>query len=226
MTTSVPQPLSSPRARTPHPDGTTGDGRTGSSGGSSELDRNAWAPMPPASLPTRSGAIGVVGPVLATLLLAVGVVLVRDALVAGGVLAGTGLVPAGLAALDGLRPGPWFLVGGIVAALLGVWLLAVALGRRVRSRATVASRTGIYLGVGDVARLAIAAAEDVGGVISASTVATRRRVTTTIRTTGDAGIADAVRQAVADRLTILAPVPRVTVAVPGRGRARSRRTTS
>ncbi|WP_127127262.1 DUF6286 domain-containing protein [Georgenia sp. SYP-B2076] len=218
MTTSFPQPVSAPGARTPHPDG-TGDGRAGLPAVSGELDQNDWAPMPPASLPTRSGAIGVVGPVLATLLLAAGVALVLDALITGGILAGTGLVATGLVALDGLRPGPWFLVGGIVAALLGLWLIAVALGRRVRSRVTVSSRTGIYLGVGDVARLASAAAEEVGGVISASTIATRRRVTTTIRSIGDAGIADAVRQAVAARLTMLDPAPRVTVAVRGKGRA-------
>ncbi|TRW44106.1 DUF6286 domain-containing protein [Georgenia yuyongxinii] len=217
MTAHPPQDVSAPGARKAA-GSLVGDPEQGSWSSPAEPDREAWRPMPAARLPTRSGAIGVLGPVLATLLLAAGIVLVIEALVASGLLAGTGLVATGLATLNGLPPGPWFLVGGIVAALMGVWLIVVALSRRVRSRVTVTSRTGIYLGVGDVARLASAAAEEVGGVISASTVATRRRVTTTIRSTGDAGIADAVRRSVADRLTMLDPAPRVAVAVRGKGR--------
>ncbi|MFH5821111.1 DUF6286 domain-containing protein [Georgenia sp. AZ-5] len=176
-----------------------------------------WQPMPAASLPTRSGSIGVVGPALAVLLVAAGAVLVRDALVSGGAVRGRPWIPAALDAVDGLRPGPLFLVGGIVAALLGLWLVYVALRRRVRSRAAVASRTGIYLGLGDVARLASGAAEEVGGVISASTSANRRTVTTTIRSTGGPDVADAVRQAVAERLSPLDPAPRINVAVRGGG---------
>lgn len=174
-----------------------------------------WAPMPPASEPTRSGPVGIVGPILAVILTAIGVLLLRDALVAAGVLTGTAWIPAALGAVEGVRAGPLFLLGGIVAALLGLWLIFAALRPRVRSGVTVASRTGIFLGTGDVARLASAAAEDVGGVISASTVATRRKVRTTIRSTGDPGIAAAVRQAVTDRLTDLDPPPRVTVSVRG-----------
>jgi len=187
-------------------------------------DAAEWEPMPPASQPTRSGPVGIVGPILAVLLIAVGVVLLRDALAAAGVLEGGAWIPAALGALDGVRAGPLFLAGGIVAALLGLWLIVTALRPRVRSGVNVASRTGIFLGTGDVARLASAAAEDVGGVISASTVASRRKVSTTIRTTGGPGIAEAVRQAVTDRLTDLDPPPRVTVTV--RGGSSSRRTAS
>jgi hypothetical protein len=178
-------------------------------------DAPEWEPMPPASQPTRSGPVGIVGPILAVLLIALGVVLLRDALVAAGVLAGAAWIPAALGPLDGVRPGPSFLIGGIVAALLGLWLIFTAVRPRVRSGVKVASRTGIFLGTGDVARLASAAAEDVGGVISASTVATRRKVSTTVRTTGGPGIAAAVRDAVTDRLTDLEPPARVTVTVRG-----------
>lgn len=187
-------------------------------------DAAEWEPMPPASQPTRSGPVGIVGPILAVLLIAAGVVLLRDALVTAGVLAGAAWIPAALGALDGVQAGPLFLIGGIVAALLGLWLIVTALRPRVRSGLAVASRTGIFIGTGDVARLASAAAEDVGGVISASTVASRRRVSTTIRTTGGPGIAAAVREAVTDRLADLDPPPTVTVTV--RGGSSSGRTSS
>lgn len=174
-----------------------------------------WAPMPAASLPTRSGAVGIVGPILAVLLIAAGVALLRDALVGYGLIPGQLWVPAGLRAVDGVAPGTAFLVGGIVAALLGLWLIYIALRRRVRSRATLRSRTGVYLGAGDVARLASAAAGEVGGVMAASSTATRRAVTTTVRTTGGAGVDQAVLDAVHERLDVLDPVPRVRVLVRG-----------
>ncbi|WP_193314529.1 DUF6286 domain-containing protein [Georgenia ruanii] len=178
--------------------------------------------MPPATRPTRSGPIGVVGPVLAVLLIAAGLVLLRDALVGYRAVPGPAWIPLGLGAVDGLAPGTGFLVGGIIAVLVGVWLLYAALRRRVRSRAVLRARTGVYLAPGDIARLASAAAEDVGGVVTASSKAGTRSVRTTVRTTGGPGIDQAVLDAVHQRLDVLDPAPRVTVVVRGpTGRSRS-----
>lgn len=191
-------------------------------GGAASTPTGDWEPMPPATRPTRSGPIGVVGPVLAVLLIAAGLVLLRDALVGYRLVRGPAWIPLGLGTVDGLAPGTAVLVGGIVAALVGLWLLYVALRRRVRSRAALRARTGVYLAPGDIARLASAAAEDVGGVVTASSKAGTRSLRTTVRTTGGPGIDEAVREAVHQRLDVLDPAPRVTVVVHGpTGRSRS-----
>ncbi|KAE8765469.1 DUF6286 domain-containing protein [Georgenia thermotolerans] len=204
--------------------GPSGAGGAGAqdSGATARTRAGDWEPMPAATLPTRSGPIGVVGPVLAVLLILAGLVVLRDALVGYRVVRGPAWIPLGIGAADGLAPGTAFLVGGIVAALIGLWLLYVAMRRRVRSRAVVRARTGIYLAPGDIARLASAAAEDVGGVITASSKARTRTVRTTVRTTGGAGIDQAVLDAVHQRLDVLDPAPRVTVVARGpSGRSRS-----
>ncbi len=182
---------------------------------------SAGRPLRPAKQRTGAGPIGWVGPLMALLLTLVGLVLLRDAIFApaGGSTSGW---PAGqpswlgsaTSALDGTAAAGWMVVVGVVLALVGLYLLVVALRRRPRRAIPLAGDSGAYLLVADVARRAGAAASDVDGVLSASASATRHRVTITAETTGGSTgqrISDEVRAAVSESLKALASPPQVRV---------------
>jgi hypothetical protein len=93
-----------------------------------------------------------------------------------------------------------------------VWLIITALRPRSRKTLAVTSATGVFLRTRDIARLASAAADDVDGVLSAHSVASRRTVTVTVES-DTAGIADRVQETVAQRLATLDDPLKVKVRV-------------
>src|SRR6185312_10270076 len=80
-------------------------------------------PMPAARPATGTGPIGVVGPVLAVLLLALGGLLLHEALSAAGLVPGRGWLPPAADAVDDLTPRWWHVPAGLVAALAGAGLI-------------------------------------------------------------------------------------------------------
>jgi len=177
------------------------------------LDTNTRTPMRAATQKTGSGAIGVVGPVLAVLLLALGALLLRDALVAASALSGRQWLPAAAAGLQGFAPARWLIPAGIVLALIGLWLIVTALRPRSRKTVPLTSQTGVFLHTRDVARLASGAAADVDGVLEASSTATRKKVSVVAHATADTGLRESVTAAVTERLAPLQSPPRVSVTV-------------
>ena len=173
----------------------------------------APAPMRAATQKSGSGPVGVLGPVLAVLLLALGALLLRDALVAAGAFAGSPWLPAAADALEGFAPVTWLIPAGIVVALIGLWLLVTALRPRSRKTLPLTSQTGVFLHTRDVARLASGAAGDVDGVLDASSTATRKKVFVAVHATADAGLRESVTAAVTERLAPLQSPPRVDVTV-------------
>jgi hypothetical protein len=114
----------------------------------------------PAPAATRAGRVGWIGVVLSLLVVALGVLVIRDALIIGGQIDGdTWLVPV-VDGTDGLEPSAASTAVGVVVALLGLWLVIVALGRRVRTRLPL-DVPGVTIGIADLARLASSAATDV-----------------------------------------------------------------
>lgn len=166
-----------------------------------------------APAPTGSGRIGVVGPVLALLLTALGALLLREGIVGLGWVAGRPWLDSAAGSLDGFAPPAWVVAAGVVVVLVGLWLLVTALGRRTRRTIAVTSRSGIHLGLRDVARLASGAARDVDGVVSVSTSATRRVVHVRVRALATERVQDEVTTAVRDQLAPLDPTPTVKVTV-------------
>ncbi|WP_432545636.1 DUF6286 domain-containing protein [Kineococcus sp. SYSU DK004] len=165
-----------------------------------------------AGQPTGAGRVGVLGPVLAVLLLAVAAVLAREALVTWGTVGGQPWVPAAVDAADGLAPSPALAAVGVVLVLVGLWVLATGFARRSRRAVAVTSAPGVHVTTRDVARLASGAARSVDGVLSASSSASRRTVTVTVdATSGD--VRTRVEDAVRSGLRSLDPQPRVRVAV-------------
>ncbi|GEK22028.1 DUF6286 domain-containing protein [Cellulomonas xylanilytica] len=154
----------------------------------------------PAAVATRAGRVAWWSIALAVLLVVVGVLVLREALVAAGQVDGSPWVAPAVDRLDGLVPSAVVTAVGVVVALLGLWLVVVALGRRVRTRLDVRSSTGTTLGTGDAARLAASAADDVDRVLSARASATRRAVTVTVSTLEGDDVTAAVRAAVTERL--------------------------
>ncbi|MFB9376663.1 DUF6286 domain-containing protein [Kineococcus gynurae] len=171
---------------------------------------HAQTTMPPARPATGAGPIGVVGPVLAVLLVGLGVVVGREALVADGYVAGSSWAAPALGAVDGLTPTPLVVAIGVVAALVGLWLVVTAL--RPRSRTAVPVDERISLSGRDVARLASGAAADVDGVLDVSTTATRRRVVTTVDALSP-DVSREVQARVEQRLSAIAAQPQVQVKV-------------
>ncbi len=175
--------------------------------------------MRPARQKTSAGRVGVVGPLLALLLTGVGVVLLHDAIARADTNPGRTWIAAALDGVNGLTAQWWMIPLGVVIALLGVWLIITGLRPRSRKTLAVTSATGIFLRTADVARLASAAADDVDGVVAASSVASRRKVTVTVESDRDQ-VADLVRDTVTERLAPLKkPLP-VTVRVRSHYQAR------
>lgn len=185
------------------------------------LRRADLKPMAAAKTPLGPGVISLVGVVLALLVITLGVVAAQTALVAAGALTGSPWLTTSVTAVNGLSPAAWMLPGGIVVALVGLWLVITAVKPRPRTGVALQAATGVFLRPRDIARLAAAAADDVDGVQDARASATRTKVTVHVTTTGandttaQGGVADAVKTAVAGRLSALKKPVRVTVRTPG-----------
>ncbi len=114
-----------------------------------------------------------------------------------------------------LTPAPWMTFAGAALALVGLWLVVLALKpRRVRGVA-ITSSTYLWVEQSGVGRLAVAAAAQVPGVRSARGSAGRRKVAVTVEAvSGDSQqLATSVRDAIAARLAPLTRTPKITVSV-------------
>ena len=168
--------------------------------------------MQAAGQQTGAGRIGLLGPLMALALTAIGFVLLHDAIAEADDRPGRTWLAALVNGLDRHTAEWWMIPAGAGLALLGVWLIVTAVRPRSRRTLAVNSATGVFLRTRDVARLASAAADDVDGVLSAGSVATRRAVTVTVESDRD-GVADLVRDTVGHRLSALASPPKVKVRV-------------
>lgn len=166
-----------------------------------------------ATAPRAAAGASYVAVPAALLLGAVGVVAVRDTAVAAGWLSGQSWVPQAVAAVNGWAPGAWLQPVGIIAAFLGLGLVVIAVKPRRVTAEPIGTDTGAYLGLGDMAKVATAAAEDVAGVLDARSSATRRKVITRCAVTGDTGgeIERLVTDAVSAALQPLRHTPRIVV---------------
>jgi len=165
----------------------------------------------PAKDATRTARVGWLGVLLAVAVVVLGVLCVREALVADGRIDARPWLAPAVDDLDGVGPSVGLAVLGVVVALVGLWLVGLAFGRRPRTRLAVASaasgpgaRSGVTIGVGDAARLARVAAADVDDVLEARASATRRRVTVTVTSHEGVDVRPQVEAAVREQLAPLA----------------------
>jgi len=176
---------------------------------------SAAAPVEPTAgrTPTAAPAAAPWAVLLALVVLALGVVGIRDALIAAGAFGGSSWTKNTANAIDGLTARTWMIPAGIGLAVLGLWWLLAALKPRKRTEIALSGTPGAWMRPGDLARLAQPTVENVDGVVSASTSATRRTVTVNATTTArdTAQVRTAVTEAVGDRLSVVGRAPRVKV---------------
>lgn len=136
------------------------------------------ATTPPKARAT-STAIGILA---ALLVLALGVVGLQEWLSGIGWVDEDGWVSRVIATLDEQRPEAWMIVVAVPAALIGVWLVLVAL--KPRSRTHLPAPGGLDLWATPAALAAIAqnAADRQPGVVSAIARPGRRRIDVEVRT--------------------------------------------
>ena len=171
-----------------------------------------------AKTPWGTPGVGVLGMLLALVVVALGLVGIRDFVVLQGWTGGTAWLPQLADRFHRTFPDAGVVFWGVVALVLGIVLLGFAFGRRPRPAHRLAGEVPMWLGSRDVARLATHAARGVDGVTDVSSSAGRRTLTVTITTTAggrDDAIDGAVTRAVLDRLSPLARPPRVEVQAKG-----------
>lgn len=174
-------------------------------------DPGPYAPFPAAPPPVGAGPVPALGILLAVTVTALGVIALRDGLAGTGAISGQDWLGTRLASVAELSPAAWMLPVGVLAAVVGVALLLIALRPRRAAATGLSAAPGVYLGARDLARIAVTAAEDVDGVISAKAAGTHRSLTVTLRTTGAADAVEQVRTAATGQLSGLDPTPRVRV---------------
>lgn len=94
---------------------------------------------------------------------------------------------------------------------MGLVLLVTALRPSVSAATAVTAETGVFLRPRDVNRLVETAAEGVDGVLGVRVSSTPRRLKVDIRSTGDEGVEERVRDAVTAGLAPLEHQPTVRV---------------
>lgn len=173
----------------------------------------------PAAVPVGAAGASYVAAFLALLVVAVGALAVRDAAVAAGWLGGIRWIPivgdVGGDAVHGLVPAGWMLPAGVAVAAVGIALVVTALAPRRKTATALVADTTVYLARSDVARVASAAAQQVPGVVAATTKASQRKVTVRCHSTGaaDQEFRQSVVDAVKTELDLLRRTPRVVVRI-------------
>ncbi len=151
---------------------------------------------------------------LAALLVGLGVVAGQEAVAASGAVRGLapedGWMTGAATGLEGAALGPSALLAGAIVLVLGIVLLWAAWHSGPRY-APLESAPAVVLRPKDVARLAAAAAEDVDGVLGASSTASARRVTVRLESTGGEDVLGEAEQVVGRRLQLLASPPALRV---------------
>lgn len=155
--------------------------------------------------------------VLAVVLALIGVVGVHDALTRAGVwLHGPTWVGMVIEHTNGTGSSLWMSVAGIALALLGLWLLILALKPRRRHGLQLQAASTIWLDYKAIASMATATATGTDGIAEARSSVGRRRVTVDAvmapDATDDPGeLSRRIQRAVTDRLAPLVRPPTARV---------------
>lgn len=174
-------------------------------------DAHTKAPLQPAKTPVGLGAITYVGLLLALGVILLGVVGLQAGAAAAGLMRTRPWLTRAVEGVQGLRPLGWAPLVAVVLLIVGLWLLVIALRPRPKTGVPLDARTGVFLRPKDIASLAQDAADDIDGVTSADASASRGKVRVHVKSTSGTAVADAVQQAVTQRLAPLRNQVRVVV---------------
>lgn len=163
--------------------------------------------------PVGVGASPLVAQLLALALVALGVVGVQDLLARTGALAQEPWLDTALSSVDGVAAdSPWVLVGGIVAAVVGLLLLPIPFRRRPRKALELKAATGVRLRTQDLSKLVRGSLETVDGVTDVDVRTSGRTVRVTAATVVSddrrSGVTRDLRKQLAPTLGALEKAPR------------------
>ena len=161
-------------------------------------------------VPRRPPGVGILGMLLALVLVALGVLLVHEGLALQGWVDTSPLLQHLLSREAVVEPGALTTLVAAVAALLGLWLLTTAFKRGRRRGVELGTTTSVWMSHGDRDRLVTGTAEDVDGVLGARASVSRRRAVVHVDTTTPE-VRGEVASAVERRLAALDAPPRVVV---------------
>lgn len=165
-----------------------------------------------AKQPVGTGQAAWIGQLVALVLIVVGVVGIREAALAVGWTSGSSWVESLARRADhGYGRSGWLVPIGIVAVVLGVWLVVVAVRPRPKKTLALASGTGVFLTRRGIQNLVHRCADDVDGVTAVQVDASRRRVVVRVTATDPGSVGPAVTAAVTQRLQALTNPPTVAV---------------
>lgn len=165
-----------------------------------------------AKQPVGTGQAAWIGQLVAVVLIVVGVIGIREAVLAAGWTSGSSWAASLARRADhGYGHSVWLVPIGIVAVVLGVWLVIVAVRPRPKKTLALASGTGVFLTRRGIQNLVLRCADDVDGVTAAQVDATRRKVVVRVTATDPGSVGAAVRVAVTERLQALTNPPAVSV---------------
>jgi hypothetical protein len=163
--------------------------------------------------PVARPAAGVVGVLVALVLIVVGAVGVAEMLRAVGLLRGEVIRPGWFGWTAVLEPTSWLRTAGIAAVVVGLLLLVIVVKPRRRTHLAVQGPdTMVWIAAADAARLAAESATALDSVTAASVTAKHRRLDATITTFGDPErVRDEVRTSIAERLHTVSPQPHLRI---------------
>ncbi|AHW64820.1 Putative membrane protein [Corynebacterium glyciniphilum AJ 3170] len=177
------------------------------------------APQPKASPLARGWTI-----VLGLVLLGVTAVIIRDVLILNDSVSGRQLLPPVFAWFATVQNESWMLWAGIGCALVAAFFLLVSVRPRRRTHMAFGDGSELYARPVDVARLSTATARRVPGVLSAHTVATRKKISVKVVTAVTPESTETIRARVSTHVSelsaLLDPAPNVQVTVTPGGEGR------
>lgn len=179
--------------------------------GRSAQDGEAGGPLRAAKEPVGPGGVTYVGMLLALIVLLVGATGLQTAAAAAGLTTSRPWWTRAVEGVQGLRPLSWAVPVAVLLVLVGLWLVVTGLRPRPKTAVALEANTGVFLRPRDLAQLAEDAADDVDGVTAVHATASRGRVSLTVHSTGGPSVAEAVQQAVSQRLSPLKNEVRVAV---------------
>lgn len=164
--------------------------------------------------PVAAPAAATAGIFLALALIALGVAGAQHAFSAAGWTSESSWLDWIATKAEVLVPADWMTYAGVAAALLGIWLIATALTPRRATHLAVGDQD-VWIRPGDLARLAADTARSTSEISAASAKSTRRTVklTATAVTADTTELTQSLNSAVAERLQLVQPAPRIRVHV-------------
>ncbi|MFT4127339.1 MAG: DUF6286 domain-containing protein [Gordonia sp. (in: high G+C Gram-positive bacteria)] len=160
--------------------------------------------------PTHNPAATMVGVPLGVALLALAGVGIHDLLVRAGWVGGDEWLMLAAHDLAGLTWASWMWAGAAALALVGLWLVWLAVKPRSHSHLRLTDHEVVWTRPGDIARRTSAAICDLPGVTDASTAIGRRRARVTVKAGAD--VDRAVLDAVArETVAVLERPPQVRI---------------